>query len=98
MLNENANLFWERVKNLIKQQNTTQEWIAQQCEVSLGMVKSWIFNKRLPDAAQATRIAKALSTSVEFLATGEDKNPLVEENAQLKTRLGRIADIATGRD
>ena len=74
MLNENATFFWERVKQLIKQQNTTQEWVATQCDVSLGMIKSWIFNNRLPDAAQAVRMAKALNTTVEYLVTGQEKD------------------------
>lgn len=96
MLNENAERFWERVKELIKRNSTTQEWLASQCDVSLGMVKSWIFNKRLPDAAQAVRIAKALQTSVEHLVTGEDTNPLAQENAMLKEKLANIARIAQG--
>ena len=96
MLNENAEHFWERVKELIKRNSTTQEWLASQCDVSLGMVKSWIFNKRLPDAAQAVRIAKALQTSVEYLVTGEDTNPLAQENAMLKEKLANIARIAQG--
>lgn len=94
MLNENAEPFWERVKELIKINSTTQEWLAGQCDVSLGMVKSWIFNKRLPDAAQAVRIAKALQTSVEYLVTGEDTNPLAQENAMLKEKIKRaVSDL-----
>ncbi len=95
MLNENAEPFWERVKKLIKENSTTQEWLASQCDVSLGMVKSWIFNKRLPDAAQAARIASALDTSVEYLVTGEDNSPYMEENAQLKDRIQKAVEILT---
>lgn len=93
MLNENAEPFWERVKELIKKNSTTQEWLASQCDVSLGMVKSWIFNKRLPDAAQAVRIAKALQTSVEYLTTGEESSSLAEDNRKLKKKLAAIAQI-----
>ena len=93
MLNENAEPFWERVKELIKRNSTTQEWLASQCDVSLGMVKSWIFNKRLPDAAQAVRIAKALQTSVEYLVTGEETNPLAQENAMLKEKIQKAKEV-----
>lgn len=92
MLNENAEHFWERVKELIKRNSTTQERLASQCDVSLGMVKSWIFNKRLPDAAQAVRIAKALQTSVEYLVTGEETNPLALENAMLKEKIQKAKE------
>lgn len=92
MLNENAEHFWERVKELIKRNSTTQEWLASQCDVSLGMVKSWIFNKRLPDAAQAVRIAKALQTSVEYLVSGEETTPLALENAMLKEKIQKAKE------
>jgi transcriptional regulator with XRE-family HTH domain len=92
MLNENAEPFWERVKKLIKENSTTQEWLASQCDVSLGMVKSWIFNKRLPDAAQAARIASALDTSVEYLVTGEDTTPVAEENIKLKEKIQKAIE------
>lgn len=96
MMNENAVLFWDRTKALIKERNTTQDWLAQQCDVSLNVMKSWIFNKRLPDAAQAVRIAKALQTSVEYLVTGEETNPLAQENAMLKEKLANIVKVAQG--
>ena len=95
MTNENAEEFWSRIKNLIKQNNTTQDWLAQKCDVSINVLKSWIFNKRLPDAAQASKIAQALGTSVEYLVTGSDNSPYMEENAQLKDRIQKAVEILT---
>lgn len=73
MINENADKFWERVKTLIKENRTTQEYVAGKCGVSLGVFKNWIYTKHLPDAAQSVYIAKALGTSVEFLVSGTEK-------------------------
>ena len=92
MVNENAPAFWERVKALIKQNSTTQDWVSSQCDVSLNVFKSWIFNKRLPDAAQAARIARSLGTSVEYLVYGDDATGLAAENAALKEKLRLVAE------
>ena len=71
MTNENAKEFWNRVKELIKQNKLTQDLVAQECGVTINVMKSWIFNDRLPDAAQAIRIAKTLNTSVDYLVNGQ---------------------------
>lgn len=73
MVNENADEFWKRVKALIKEKKTTQEYVAGKCGVTLGVFKAWIFNNRLPDAAQCVHMAGALGTTAEFLVTGEQK-------------------------
>lgn len=75
MVNDNAVYFWERVKTFIKQRNTTQNWVSQQCGVSINVFKSWISNNRLPDAAQSVAIAKSLNTTVEYLVTGDSVLP-----------------------
>ena len=91
MTNENAYLFWERIKTLIKQNNTTQKWLSHQCGVSLNVLKSWIFNRRFPDAAQAARIAQALGTSVEYLVFGENSNRDTQELSALKKTIKDFA-------
>ena len=91
MNNENGNFFWDRTKALIKEKNTTQDWLAQQCGVTVGVFKSWIYDKRLPDAAQAARIAQALNTSVEYLVTGENSNQEAKELAELKKTIKDFA-------
>lgn len=76
MTNENAKEFWERVKDLIKHSDETQETLSQKCNVSLNVIKAWIHNERLPDAAQAVKIAKTLNTSVEYLVFGVKQSEL----------------------
>ena len=94
---ENSTDFWDRVKIRIKEENITQEGLAKVAELNFNNMKQQIFYKRLPDAAQATRIAQALKTSVEYLVTGEDKSPVMEENAILKDRINRAIETLTNK-
>ena len=59
--------FWNRIKRLIKEQNTTQDWVSDKIGVSYRTFHNWIYNKRLPDAFQIQRIAETLGVSVEYL-------------------------------
>lgn len=92
---ENSTDFWDRVKIRIKEENITQEGLAKVAELNFNNMKQQIFYKRLPDAAQATRIAQALGTSVEYLVTGEDKNPFAQENNLLKNKIQNVIEILT---
>ena len=92
---ENSTDFWDRVKIRIKEENITQEGLAKVAELNFNNMKQQIFYKRLPDAAQATRIAQALGTSVEYLVTGEDKNPFAQENNLLKNKIQNAIEILT---
>lgn len=71
-ISDNINmLFWENTKKRIKAENTTQEWVANETEISYETFRSWISKGILPRADQAVSIAKALNTTVEYLVTGE---------------------------
>ncbi len=70
--------FWQRVKELIKSQKTTQEWVANTAGVSFNNFKQQIFHNRMPTADEAVRIAEALGTSVEYLVTGEQTGSAAE--------------------
>lgn len=62
--------FWERVKAQIKQQNTTQDWLAKETEIPFGTLKRWLNQKTMPNADQVLRISRALNTSIEYLLSG----------------------------
>lgn len=79
----NGEDFWRRVKDLIKSQNTTQEWVANSANVSFSNLKQQIFHNRIPVADEAVRIAKALNTSVEYLVTGEQVKQDNSESIEL---------------
>jgi len=59
--------FWERIKRLIKERNTTQELVAAQVGMSFATWQSQMYKNRLPDAFQVTQIAATLGVSVEYL-------------------------------
>lgn len=66
--------FWIRVKDLIKEKNTTQDKIALQINERADNFSRWIQKDRLPDAEQTYKIANALGVSVEYLVTGKQSN------------------------
>ena len=63
--------FWLRVKDKLDYQDTTQKELAEKIGESYNTLQSWINRNRLPNAEQSVKIAIALNTSVEFLATGK---------------------------
>ncbi|ADK81286.1 helix-turn-helix domain-containing protein [Sediminispirochaeta smaragdinae] len=79
--------FWERLKTLIKEQKTTQEWVANKTGVSFGTFRKWMSRKTMPNADQAVEIAEVLDTTVEYLVTG--KNP---DNWQVPKRYADIVE------
>jgi transcriptional regulator with XRE-family HTH domain len=64
--------FWDNVKRMIDERNTSQEWVASHSGISFRTFQNWIYRKRLPDAVQSYRIAAALGVSVEYLITGKE--------------------------
>jgi len=73
-MNDDASVFWENVKNEIKTQNTTQEWVAKNSGISFNTFQGWISKGIYPRVNEAIRIAVSLNTSVEFLANGAVRN------------------------
>ncbi|MDR1220924.1 MAG: helix-turn-helix domain-containing protein [Treponema sp.] len=82
----NAELFWENVKKRIKQQNTTQEWIAKRSGISFNTFQGWIAKGIYPRVNDAIRIASALNTSVEYLASGAVQQEDNNKNAEIIDR------------
>lgn len=88
----NATDFWINTNKLIKTRNTTQEWVASQCDIPLGTFRNSVSKDRIPDAIRAYKIAQALNTSVEFLLTGEQPEPSEIKIAELKDKLENVKD------
>ena len=86
---------WERINLLIKENNTTQNAVSVGCGFNPRRIQNLSAGNRLPDAIEITKIAQALGTSVEYLVTGEDNSPSMEENAQLKDRIQKAVEILT---
>ena len=75
--------FWMRLKNEIKTQNTTQEWIAGKIGVPLSTFRKWMTRKTYPNLKQGVEIAKLLETSAEYLITGTFQEGLSGEEQRL---------------
>ena len=67
-----AKTFWNNVKPLIKQRNKTQESLAAELNIPFGTFQGWIAKSILPDVISASKIARALGVSVEYLVTGQE--------------------------
>lgn len=70
---------WVRMKELVRNENTTQEWVAKSIGVSYRTFNGWISRKIMPNADQAYRIARALHTTVEYLVDGEEGTRYLQE-------------------
>jgi len=75
--------FWARLKNAIKAQNTTQEWVASKIGVSLSTFRKWMHRRTYPDLREGVEIAKLLETSAEYLITGFEPKELNEDEKTL---------------
>ncbi len=62
----------ERIANLRKEAGYSQEYIAEQLEVSRQAVSKWEKDLSSPDTGNLIKLAELLNTSVQFLATGKD--------------------------
>lgn len=66
--------FWQNVKEELDYNLITQKELVAKIGISYNTLQSWITKDRLPDAAQALKIAKELNTSIEYLITGKNEN------------------------
>jgi SOS-response transcriptional repressor LexA len=86
------NDFWGNVKNLIKKNDTYQEWVAHKCGVKPRTFQNWIYRNIPPNIFEGQKIAEALETTIEYLVTGnppadmpEDIMAIVREAKKLNT-------------
>ena len=62
-----------------KEQNLTQDQLAEYLGVSAAAVSKWENDQTSPDTLKLIRLADVLKTDVEYLATGRKKEPIVQE-------------------
>jgi len=75
--------FWTRLRDAIKAQNTTHEWVAGKIGVPLSTYKKWMTRNTYPDLREGVEISKLLETSAEFLVTGISQEGLNEDEVKL---------------
>lgn len=99
--------FFERVKNLLKDKNTTIKDFLETIEVNYDTYNGLRRYNNLPRADEAMKIAEALGVSVEYLVTGNeahringlDKIPMNGSNDIALIEMYRVeAAAGTGRE
>lgn len=66
--------FYERVKELLKQNNLTLQATLEKVGINLDAYKSCKRYGNLPRADEVYRLAIELNTTVEYLVTGKESN------------------------
>ena len=74
IINMNNNIFWGRVKELIKTHNMTQNQFADHLGFSRNTFRGWIYHNRIPELSSAYAIAYTLGVSLDYLVGGKDKD------------------------
>ncbi|GAB6390985.1 MAG: helix-turn-helix transcriptional regulator [Treponematales bacterium] len=69
-MGDDAGRFWDNVKEEIKRQNTTQDWVAKKAGISFNTFQGWISKGIYPRLNEGVRIAGTLNTTIEFLVSG----------------------------
>jgi transcriptional regulator with XRE-family HTH domain len=85
---EDASVFWERIKRLIKKKNLSQPELAKICGISVRTLQGWIFRNVFPTVVDSYYIARALDVTVEYLVTGKTR-----QEQQLEHRLKSIQSL-----
>jgi len=80
-----------RLKNEIKAQNTTQEWIAGKIGVPLSTFRKWMTRKTYPNIQEGIAIAKLLETSAEYLVTGANPQGLSDVEQKLMNNYRKLS-------
>jgi transcriptional regulator with XRE-family HTH domain len=88
-----AEFLWNNVKRLIREQGTTQEKLAEKCDINFRTLQNQISRNIMPDSVETYKIAQALNTTVEYLLTGNDAI-----KPDLKPLIKQIRDIADKLD
>ena len=85
--------FLENLENLIKERKISKKELAESVGFTTQAFYDWKKRNSIPSADIAYKIAKFLGTSVEFLLTGKEENPLALENQTLKEKIEKAKEI-----
>ena len=72
-------LFWNRVKTLIKAHNIDQIKFTAHIGIPINTFRGWIHYNRVPDLWTSCAIAKSLGVSLDYLAYGEGNDNIEDE-------------------
>ena len=63
-----------RIRTLRKQLNYSQEYVAEQLDVTRQAVSKWEKDLTSPDTDNIIQLAKLLNSTVEYIASGKKEN------------------------
>ena len=66
--------YWQRVKTLLKQKKLTGEDASKACDIYYNTWRGWIAKNIIPGLQDSVKIAKYLNVSLDYLATGKERN------------------------
>jgi len=76
-----------RIRTLRKQLNYSQEYVAEQLEVTRQAVSKWEKDISNPDTNNIIQLAQLLNTTVEYITSGKSDKTEVEYNLKVKSKL-----------
>lgn len=88
----------ERVKRLVelkKARGWTWSRIAREVGVVQATVDAWIYRKVRPSEQHRRRLAEVFGVSVEYIETGQEGPPAINEFAQLAERFAQVESICS---
>lgn len=88
------NGFWNRIKELLKEQNKTQIELCELCGLNLHAFRNKIALGTNPNVIDAYKIARYLNTSVEYLVTGKETNEYKKMYEDLLEQIEFILEMA----
>jgi transcriptional regulator with XRE-family HTH domain len=74
--------FWDRVRELIDSQNTTQDWLSAKIGKRPDTFSRWISRDTMPTAREAYLLARALNTTIESLVDGANGDKYILQWAE----------------
>lgn len=77
----------ERITSLRKNSNLSQGQLASMLDVTRQAVSKWENDLASPDTLKLIQLADALSTDVEYLATGRQSEPVVIKSVEYQDRI-----------
>ena len=92
----NDNVFWDRVKMLLKAHKMTQKQFAQMINIPLSTLYRWLHFNTVPDTYTVYAIAVSLGVTSNYLLGGEEKDIEYRRLSELAAReaLSKVEDIA----
>ena len=70
----NTKMFWNRIKNCIKEKGVTQQEAAKALRFSFSTFRNWMSKNVSPPLMYASRISKYLGVSLDYLISGHGKD------------------------